>query len=262
MGEPAHLPSFKRLAELIAAGTAERQRENEPEDRFLGRLQHKGVDVHARAVKELSRNDLTSTALHRDLLRLYPTIEQVRVVTTNFDLLFEHAAPGLFGSVPEIFRAPALPLGRHFHGIVHVHGAVSHPKDMVLTDADFGRAYLIEGWARRFLLEVFRYYTVLFVGYGHNDVVMHYLARALPESAVGRRFALVEGANNLQHWQVLGINPSCFPSQAHRTSASSTMGLAASLMWRGAGSSIGSASFPIWQRSRHLSMTKARRTLS
>ena len=171
MGEPAHLPSFKRLAELIAAGTAERQRENEPEDRFLGRLQHKGVDVHARAVKELSRNDLTSTALHRDLLRLYPTIEQVRVVTTNFDLLFEHAAPGLFGSVPEIFRAPALPLGRHFHGIVHVHGAVSHPKDMVLTDADFGRAYLIEGWARRFLVELFRQDTVLFVGYGHNDVV-------------------------------------------------------------------------------------------
>ncbi|MGH8613527.1 MAG: hypothetical protein ACREYF_16295 [Gammaproteobacteria bacterium] len=42
-GEPAHLPSFKCLAELIAAGTGETQQENEPEDRFLGRLQHKGV---------------------------------------------------------------------------------------------------------------------------------------------------------------------------------------------------------------------------
>lgn len=51
---------------------------------------------------------------------------------------------------------------------------------MVLTDADFGRAYLTEGWARRFLVEVFRQYTVLFVGYSHSDVVMNYLARASP----------------------------------------------------------------------------------
>ena len=61
---------------------------------------------------------------------------------------------------------------------------------MVLTDADFGRAYLTEGWARRFLVELFRQFTVLFVGYGHNDTVMNYLARALPESDVAKRFAL------------------------------------------------------------------------
>jgi hypothetical protein len=36
---------------------------------------------------------------------------------------------------------------------------------MVLTDADFGRGYLVEGWARRFLVELFRHCTVLFVGY-------------------------------------------------------------------------------------------------
>ena len=41
---------------------------------------------------------------------------------------------------------------------------------MVLTDADFGRAYLTEGWARRFLVELFRSFTVLFVGYSHNDI--------------------------------------------------------------------------------------------
>ena len=38
-------------------------------------------------------------------------------------------------------------------------------KDMVLTDADFGRAYLTEGWAQRFLVDVFREFTVLFIGY-------------------------------------------------------------------------------------------------
>ena len=86
----------------------------------------------------------------------------------------------LFGSSPEVFRAPALPLGNEFRGIVHVHGSVVCPERMVLTDADFGRAYIVEGWAQRFLVELFGCFTVLFVGYSHNDTIMNYLARALP----------------------------------------------------------------------------------
>ena len=104
----------------------------------------------------------------------------LRLVTTNFDTLFEEAARESTGVQPEVFPAPALPLGREFHGIVHVHGTIDKPHDMVLTDADFGRAYLTEAWARRFLVDLFRSFTVLFVGYGHSDTVMNYLARALP----------------------------------------------------------------------------------
>ena len=41
---------------------------------------------------------------------------------------------------------------------------------MILTDADFGCVYLVEseGWARRFLVELFRSFTILFVGYSHS----------------------------------------------------------------------------------------------
>ena len=88
---------------------------------------------------------------------------------------------------------------------------------MVLTDQDFGRAYLTEGWARRFLIELFRQFTVLFVGYGHNDTVMNYLARALPESEANKRFALTgESAPDLQHWRVLGIEPIVYPQANER----------------------------------------------
>ena len=212
MEEPANLPNFQRLAGMIAEGTGQSLQNSEPVDRFLGKLKHQGVDVHARAAQVLSRDDLWPTELHRDLLRLCSAAGQVRIVTTNFDLLFELAAKDVFTFEPEIFRAPALPLGQSFNGIVHVHGAVSHPGEMVLTDQDFGRAYLIEGWARRFLVEVFRQSTVLFVGYGHNDTVMNYLARALPESEADKRFALTrESAPNLQHWRVLGIEPIVYP---------------------------------------------------
>jgi hypothetical protein len=97
-----------------------------------------------------------------------------------------------------------LPLGYDFSGIVHVHGALPQARGLVLTDADFGRAYLTEGWARRFLVDVFRRFTVLFVGYSHNDVVMNYLARALPADSVAGRFALTDQDGS---WELLGIKP-------------------------------------------------------
>ena len=210
MGEPANLPNFRDLALAVAQGTGEKLGEHETEDRFLGKLRQKGVNVHERVKEELSRNDPKPTDLHRDLLRLYSAPRPIRVITTNFDLLFEQAAEDIFDSKLEVFRAPALPLGHDFNGIVHVHGAVTHPVDMVLTDADFGRAYLTEGWARRFLLDLFRSFTVLFVGYSHNDTIMNYLARALPVDETGGRFALTD-ETDAARWQLLGIEPIIYP---------------------------------------------------
>ena len=208
MGEPAHLPDFDSLACKVARGSGESRKDDEPVDRFLGRLIDKGTKVHELAAEVLSGENLTSTALHRDLLRLYSDANRVRIVTTNFDLLFEQAATDLFGTAPDAFRAPALPLGNDFHGIVHVHGTVTRSRDMVLTDVDFGRAYLTEGWARRFLAGLFREFTVLFVGYGHNDTVMNYLARALPATGERPRFVLI-GQDELdpQRWKMLGVEP-------------------------------------------------------
>ena len=181
-GKPASLPKFSAFAESIAEGTGQTRRTHESEDVFLGRLQHRGVLVHDIAAQILRKSCYGEipepTSLHRDLLRLYPEPEAVRIVTTNFDLLFADAARDVFPEQAELFKAPALPLGRSFNGIVHVHGCLDRPCDMVLTDADFGRAYLTEGWARRFLAELFRSFTVMFVGYSHNDAVMKYLARA------------------------------------------------------------------------------------
>ena len=203
----------------VAQGTGEELGEHETEDRFLGRLRQKGVNVYERVREELSENDPKPTDLHRNLLRLYSVPRPIRAITTNFDLLFEQAAEALFDPKPEVFRAPALPLGHDFNGIVHVHGAVSHPADMVLTDADFGRAYLTEGWARRFLLDLFRLFTVLFVGYNHNDTILNYLARALPVSETQGRFALTDDVN-ANRWQSLGIDPIVYQKpSAHDHSA-------------------------------------------
>ena len=164
MGPPAMLPSFKQLAEQIAEGTGQSIAETETEDRFLGRLHDNGVDVCRIAAETLQKSSPQPKAIHRNLLRCYAQPEETRVVTTNFDTLFKSAADSEFNSSPRTFQAPSLPLGSRFQGIVHLHGAVNGPEEMVLTHRDFGRAYLTEGdgWARRFLVDLFASYTTLF----------------------------------------------------------------------------------------------------
>ena len=234
MGEPARLPSFRALAKSIARGTTFKLGENEPEDHFLGKLQHEGVDVHELARIELSRSEPQPTDLHRNLVRLYQEAQSVRIVTTNFDTLFELAAHELFQASPRTFSAPALPLGREFTGIVHVHGVVNTPTGMVLTDADFGRAYLIEGWARRFLVDLFRSFTVLFVGYSHNDRIMNYLARALPTRETDGRFVLTNDSSNTR-WQFLGIEPIAYQTDAVEEHRALCEGISCLAMYIGRG---------------------------
>ena len=205
-GEPASLPTFRNLALAIARGSGETLRSGETEDQFLGRLQYRGQDVYAGAERELSKGNPQPTGLHNDLLRVFGELGSVRLVTTNFDTLYESASDGVFGARPKVFEAPALPLGSDFHGIVHVHGSLSDRNRMVLTDADFGKAYLTEGWATRFLAGLFDSFSVLFVGYSHDDVVMKYLARSLVPSGVVRRFALAEEGDP-DKWSILGIEP-------------------------------------------------------
>ena len=213
MGEPANMPSFAGLARQISEQSGIDQVKGEGEDRFLGRLQDQEAKVHELAVQLLTKDEPKPTELHYNLVRLYTEAAPLRIVTTNFDLLFEQAANDLLLPELEIFRAPALPLGQRFQGIVQIHGSVTNPAEMVLTDKDFGHAYLTEndGWARRFLLELFSNFTVLFVGYSHNDTIMTYLARALPAEGVGKRYALTGSLEeSVPNWRGLGIEPIIF----------------------------------------------------
>ena len=213
-GAPANLPDFPRLVCKIAEGTGQAIRESETEDRFLDRLKAAGINVNQLAAELLQKSGPEPTGLHRDLLRLSTKPENVRIVTTNFDLLFEQAAADLFGATPRVFLVPALPYGQRFQGIVHVHGSVSEPDEMVLTSQDVGRAYLTEsdGWARRFLVDLFVSQTVLFVGYSHNDTIMTYLTPSLPRDGAGQRYALIGSqTDDSEHWRNLGIEPIIFP---------------------------------------------------
>jgi len=205
IGPPSNLPDFEQLAAQVAGGVLAPE-DGEPLDRFLGRLERKqGIRVHLRIWNIISDSNSKPTPLHKSLLSLFRTPDAVRIVTTNFDRHLSTVAENLFQNDVEIYCAPALPLGREFNGIIYLHGSVDKGQEsLVATDSDFGRAYLTDGWATRFLCEMFAKYTVLFVGYSHDDPVMRYLARGIV--SVTSRYALTEYGQD-EHWRFLGIIP-------------------------------------------------------
>jgi len=75
---------------------------------------------------------------------------------------------------------------------------------LIVTDADFGRAYLRDAWAARFLERMFSSFTVLFVGYSHGDIVMRYLARSLGRQS--NRYVLTPKPD-ASDWRQLNIVP-------------------------------------------------------
>lgn len=207
---PSNYPDFVGLAKEARAALDFADDRYEPVDQYFGRLDRARRNrVHTWVRDRLSRADSLPNAHHITLLRLFRSPDQMRVVTTNFDRHFSTAATEVLrnGAPVEEWHAPALPVGSNFAGLVYLHGDVNHPADrLVLTDRDFGRAYLTEGWACRFLVDLFRTYTVLFVGYSGADTVVQYLARGLsPEGK--KAFAFASSDDDANHWSTLHVNP-------------------------------------------------------
>lgn len=137
---------------------------------------------------------------HRILLDLATSRTGVtRLVTTNFDLLFEECNRTL-----ESWGPPQLPdprSTRDFHGIIHLHGRVdseyrrARDDEFVISSADFGRAYLSDGWATRFIQTLLARFQIVFVGYSADDPPVQYLLEALNLQAGSskRLYAFQEG---------------------------------------------------------------------
>ncbi len=120
---PSNYPGFRKLAEEIGSAASPKL-DNEPVDRYLGRLEQEGLAVHELVKQRLSLSDSLPNYFHQSMIRLFGQTDAIRIVTTNFDDHFRGAATEVFGNAPVMYHAPALPLGDDFKGIVHLHGSV------------------------------------------------------------------------------------------------------------------------------------------
>ncbi|EDM25752.1 hypothetical protein LNTAR_15087 [Lentisphaera araneosa HTCC2155] len=180
---------------------------NEPPDKFLGKLEDNDIKIHERSASILSSNDYQPNLLHQSIVDLFRDEKSVRIVTTNFDKLFTDTLGAKKFNV-ETYTAPALPLGSDFSGLVYLHGTVDKPSNTVLTDRDFSQAYITRGWARFFIQDMLENYTVLFIGYSYDDIIMSYLTRGIDLQSK-KHFALSERPKD--HWDTLNINVIPFP---------------------------------------------------
>lgn len=213
---PTRLPLFTELTQSIAklAGAEPPNAADlrEP-DVFLGRLDaDPAVDVHRFVAQEIKRKRRRNR-VHDALAVLATAPGTPRLVTTNYDDHL-HRALAAQGTAHTVFEAPALPSGNDFEGLVHLHGRVGQrPDRLVVTDADFGTAYVTRGWAPAFLRDVFSQYVVCFVGYSHDDRMMDYLAKGLPSNA-RPRFIVTDVADR-ERWERVRITPVTYTTGQH-----------------------------------------------
>ena len=235
---PAGLPGFKGLVDKIYSelGTQLTTLENEAykkcqfdavldllERRYPGgRLAVRNALAESLKPK-LRRKGATET--HAALLRLSRNQDgATRLVTTNFDKLFDVAAKRSKQTF-YTYSAPMLPIPKksRWNGLVYLHGKIPTATDpsalqhLIVTSGDFGLAYLSERWAARFVSELFRNYVVCFVGYSIEDPVMRYMMDALAADrmlgeATPQAYALGDcepgnEASKINEWEAKGVKP-------------------------------------------------------
>ena len=173
-----------------------------------------------------------ATATHEALLTLAQNREgRTRLITTNFDRLFEEVRAAKSLSFPD-FKAPLLPVPKtRWDGLVYLHGllpvtATAGDLDrLVVSSGDFGLAYLTERWAARFVSELFRNFTVCFVGYSINDPVLRYMMDALaadrllgespPEMFAFGSHSKGKEVDRASEWKAKNVTPILYREHQH-----------------------------------------------
>ena len=157
-----------------------------PADRIFAILEREFLkrDVETAVANALRPLDSPDLSAHETLLDLATAPDgEVRIVTTNFDRLFDNC-----GRNVQPWQRPHLPdpsRPGHMNGIVYLHGkaaanyAGATGDGFVLSSSAFGRAYLADGWATSFFRQIISEYVVVFIGYTADDPPVQYLLEGL-----------------------------------------------------------------------------------
>lgn len=242
---PAGLPGFGTLVAEIFTGLGETPNHVESAalnakqyDTAVGLMERRFGRAQVRQklaeILSVGRDEASAIATHRAMLDLSQLSDgRARLVTTNFDRLFE-AVITADGRQVQSHCAPYLPVPKaRWNGLVYLHGLIPadwerHSLDhLVVSSGDFGLAYLAERWASRFVSELFRNYVVCFVGYSLNDPVLRYMTDALAaDKALGEStlemFAFASYPRGKQdeihnEWQAKNVTPILYLSTPKHT---------------------------------------------
>lgn len=242
------LQVYEALDESLVGPAEGEAMEQEQYDRVLRCLERRLVDPNPMRGQEM-RNRIRSVVAnaltppddpdlsnHLAVLKLSRGPEgSIRLVTTNFDTLFERAWITRHREPLASHAGPAMPQPRTagFEGVLHLHGRIADPAiqpplsqtDLVLTSVEFGDAYLRSGWASRYLYDLVRAYTVVLVGYAANDPPLRYILEVLEADRQRFRdlntvYAFADTAGQPEEligdrWRAKGIEPILYRSDGN-----------------------------------------------
>jgi hypothetical protein len=109
--------------------------------------------------------------------------------------------------------------GPRDYGILHLHGRIEDrtlglpETELVLTSADFGDAYLRDGWASQYMEDRMRTSTLVLVGYRAEDAALRLLLETLDADRERfrdlKKIYAIEKASDgsASMWEAKGIEP-------------------------------------------------------
>lgn len=117
-------------------------------------------------------------------------------------------------------------LGVLLHGLLPEKPTTSELDRLIVSSGDFGLAYLTERWAARFVSELFRNFTVCFVGYSIiNDPVLRYMMDALaadrllgessPEMFAFGSYSKGKEVDRANEWKAKNVTPILYREHRH-----------------------------------------------
>lgn len=205
-----------------------------PTDRVFSLLEREFEveDVRNAVAKALQYAPDVDRSAHRILLDLARGPDgTVRLVTTNFDRLFEEEDPSVDPHIPPLLPRPNRP--QEWDGVVYLHGRLGDGfkapparEEFVLSSTDFGRAYLSDGWATAFIRGLMEQFQLVFVGYAADDPPVQYLLEALNGSAEGRLYAFQSGPAGIGRslWAPKGVEALSYSADDGHVALWSTLG--------------------------------------
>ncbi|MES2432882.1 MAG: SIR2 family protein [Pseudomonadota bacterium] len=202
------------------------------DDVFNLLVQEFGRETVVRLVTErlMSPSNAADPSHHHDVIARLSADQAglPRIVTTNFDHLFDGAASRMGGRNHEPRSFPDLRHGVQLSGVTYLHGRLSSQgggqPDLVLTSSDFGEAYLSKAWATEFIRELLNRYIVVLVGYQAEDPPMKYLLQGLNKDGNpdrSRLFAFDRGTLDEvnEKWKDRPVTAIAYPGHGHDHSA-------------------------------------------
>ena len=242
---PAKLPGFGKLVDKLYSVLRNPPNAVQKDgvkawqyDTAIGLLEAEivgGREAVRRKLSHILTPDLSapnSTATHEALLTLGKNRKgRTRIITTNFDRLFEEVSSRESLKISR-YQAPLLPVPKNrWEGLVYLHGLLTpDPTEddldkLILSSGDFGIAYLTDRWAARFATDLFRNFTVCFVGYSINDPVLRYMMDALaadrllgessPEMFAFGSYSKGKEIERANEWRAKNVTPILYREHKH-----------------------------------------------